>query len=46
MSRDPSLRLEDILAHAYFRAEDSIIWDAATNHLLPLVEFAKQQLND
>jgi len=22
----------DILAHSYFRTEDSIIWDAATSH--------------
>ena len=27
----------DILAHAYFRSEDSIIWDAATTHNLPLI---------
>jgi uncharacterized protein with HEPN domain len=31
----------DILAHGYFRAEDSIIWDAATVHLPPLIKSVK-----
>lgn len=28
----------DILAHSYFRAEDSIIWDSAKTHLPQLLE--------
>lgn len=35
----------DILAHGYFRTEDSIIWDAATTHLPPLVAFVQKALN-
>ncbi len=34
----------DILAHAYFRSEDSIIWDAATIHNPPLVCAATEML--
>lgn len=34
----------DILAHAYFKAEDSIIWDSATEHLNPLLDSVKRLL--
>jgi uncharacterized protein with HEPN domain len=34
----------DILAHAYFRSEDSIIWDAATIHNPPLILAANSML--
>lgn len=34
----------DILAHAYFRSEDSIIWDAATIHNAPLTRAAETML--
>jgi len=33
----------DILAHCYFRADDSIIWDAAKHHV-PAVRDAARQL--
>ncbi len=36
----------DVLAHGYFRTEDSIIWDAATNHLKPLSAFVELVLDD
>ena len=35
----------DILAHAYFRSEDSIIWDAATIHNPPLMQAATDMLD-
>ncbi len=35
----------DILAHAYFRTEDSIIWDAAITHVQPLLEVARELLD-
>lgn len=35
----------DILAHSYFRAEDSIIWDAATNGLSILKPAVISMLN-
>jgi uncharacterized protein with HEPN domain len=35
----------DILAHSYFRAEDAIIWDAARNHVPPLVPVVKKLLS-
>ena len=38
MSREPSLRLEDILAHCYFRMEEAIVWDAAKNHIPQLAQ--------
>jgi len=31
----------DILAHSYFRTEDSIIWDAATTHNPTLISVVK-----
>jgi len=34
----------DILAHSYFRTEDSIVWDAAKNHTPPLAEAVKKLL--
>ena len=34
----------DILAHSYFRTEDSIIWDSATVHNPVLVAAAKKVL--
>jgi len=34
----------DILAHSYFRTEDSIIWDAATIHNPALVRATKKLL--
>lgn len=34
----------DILAHGYFRTEDSIIWDAATSHLAPLLAYVEEAL--
>ena len=42
MSRDPELRLEDILF--YFRTEDAIIWDSATIHNPVLVAAVKKLL--
>ena len=35
----------DVLAHSYFRAEDSIIWDAATQHLPSLLDFVHTLLD-
>ena len=35
----------DILAHSYFRTEDSIIWDAATIHNPSLIATVKELLN-
>lgn len=35
----------DILAHGYFRTDDSIIWDAPTSHLPSLVAFVQKALN-
>lgn len=34
----------DILAHGYFRTEDSILWDSATVHLPPLMKSVKDML--
>lgn len=34
----------DILAHSYFRTEDSILWDSATVHLPPLMQTARKLL--
>lgn len=34
----------DILAHGYFRTDDAIIWDAATNHNQPLIEAVRDLL--
>jgi len=31
----------DVLAHGYFRAEDSIIWDAATEHNPSLIRVVR-----
>ena len=36
--------IRDILAHAYFRTEDSIIWDTATMHLTPLKQATQRLL--
>jgi uncharacterized protein with HEPN domain len=36
--------IRDILAHAYFRTEDSIIWDTATTHLKPLKQATQRLL--
>jgi uncharacterized protein with HEPN domain len=35
----------DILAHSYFRTEDSIIWDSATVHNPTLVAAVSKLLN-
>lgn len=35
----------DILAHSYFRAEDSIIWDVAQTGIVQLKPVAVQMLN-
>lgn len=36
----------DILAHCYFRAEDSIVWDAAKNHTPPLAHVVRELLDE
>ena len=35
----------DVLAHSYFRTEDSIIWDAATRGLLTLKTAIQSMIN-
>lgn len=35
----------DVLAHSYFRTEDSIIWDSATVHNAALIAAVKEMLN-
>lgn len=35
----------DILAHGYFRTDDAIIWDAATNHNHQLIDAVRDMLN-
>ncbi|WP_017298670.1 DUF86 domain-containing protein [Nodosilinea nodulosa] len=38
--------LRDILAHAYFKVEDEIIWDVARNKIPPLLETVSQLLEN
>ncbi len=37
--------LRDILGHAYFSADDSIIWDAITTKIAPLLASVRKILN-
>ena len=34
----------DILAHSYFRTEDAILWDTASNHIPALLEVVRELL--
>ncbi len=36
----------DVLAHSYFRADDAIIWDAATQHLPGLLRACSELLKN
>ena len=36
--------LRDVLAHAYFSLDDSIVWDVATNQMDPLLEAISKML--
>ena len=37
--------LRDILGHAYFNTDDSIIWDAITTKIEPLLASVREILN-
>ena len=36
----------DVLAHAYFSIDDSIVWDVATKHVGPLLESTSRMLSE